>query len=69
MCIRDSINNILAALTARKYKMDVSQVVVVKTDVSEMVRTSNARDFGLSEILEYFEQVLRICLLYTSRCV
>lgn len=55
-----NINNILAALTARKYKMDVSQVVVGKTDVSEMVRTSNARDFGLSEILEYFEQVLRI---------
>ena len=31
-----------------------------KTDVSEMIRTSNARDFGLSEMLEYFEQVLRI---------
>ena len=55
-----NINNILAALTARKYKMDVSQVVVGKTDVSEMIRTSNARDFGLSEMLEYFEQVLRI---------
>ena len=40
--------------------MDVSQVVVGKTDVSEMIRTSNARDFGLSEMLEYFEQVLRI---------
>ena len=34
--------------------------ILGKTDVSEMVRTSNARDFGLSEILEYFEQVLRI---------
>ena len=31
-----------------------------KTDVSEMIRTSNARDFGLSEMLEYCEQVLRI---------
>ena len=40
--------------------MDVSQVVVGKTDVSEMIRTSNARDFGLSEMQEYFEQVLRI---------
>ena len=40
--------------------MDVSQVGVGKTDVSEMDRTSNARDLGLSEILEYFEQVLRI---------
>ena len=55
-----NINNILAALAARKYKMDVSQVVGGKTDVSEMIRTSNARDFGLSEMLEYFEQVLRI---------
>ena len=55
-----NINNILAALAARKYKMDVSQVVVGKTDVSEMIRTSNARDFGLTEMLEYFEPILRI---------
>ncbi len=55
-----NINNILAALSARKYKMDVAQVVVGKTDVSEMVRTSNARDFGLTEVLEYFEPILRI---------
>lgn len=55
-----NINNILAALAARKYKMDVAQVVVGKTDVSEMVRTSNARDFGLTEMLDYFEPVLRI---------
>ena len=52
-----NINNILAA---RKYKMDVSQVVVGNTDVSEMIRTSNARDFGLTEMLEYFEPILRI---------
>lgn len=55
-----NINNVLAALAARKYKMDVAQVVVGKTDVSEMIRTSNARDFGLTEMLEYFEPVLRI---------
>lgn len=55
-----NINNVLAALAARKYKMDVAQVVVGKTDVSEMIRTSNARDFGLTEMLEYFEPILRI---------
>ncbi|MDE5677548.1 MAG: DUF2764 domain-containing protein [Phocaeicola sp.] len=55
-----NLNNILAALAARKYRMDVSQVVVGKTEVSEMIRTSNARDFGLTEELGYFEQVLRI---------
>ena len=41
-----NINNILAALAARKYKMDVPQVVVGNTDVSEMIRTSKARDYG-----------------------
>ncbi len=55
-----NINNILAALAARKYKMDVAPVVVGQTEVSEQVRTSNARDFGLTEMLDYFEQVLRI---------
>lgn len=55
-----NINNVLAALAARKYKMDVAQVVVGKTDVSEMIRTSNAHDFGLTEMLEYFEPILRI---------
>lgn len=55
-----NINNVLAALAARKYKMDVAQVVVGKTDVSEMIRTSNARDFGLTEMLEYFEPILCI---------
>lgn len=55
-----NINNILAALSARKYKMDVAQVVVGHTEVSEMIRTSNARDFGLTELLDYFEPLLRI---------
>lgn len=55
-----NINNVLAALAARKYKMEVAQVVVGQTDVSEMIRTSNARDFGLTEMLEYFEPILRI---------
>lgn len=55
-----NINNILAALAARKYKMDVQQVVVGDTEVCEMIRTSNARDFGLTEMLDYFEPLLRI---------
>lgn len=54
------VNNLLAALTARKYKMDVAQVVVGDTEVCEMIRTSNARDFGLTEMLDYVEPVFRI---------
>lgn len=55
-----NINNILAAFAARKYKMNVAEVIVGDTDVCEMLRTSNARDFGLSEILDYFEPLQRL---------
>ena len=55
-----NINNILAAFAARKYKMNVAEVIVWDTDVCEMLRTSNARDFGLSETLDYFEPLQRL---------
>mgnify|MGYP000292504599 FL=1 len=55
-----NLNNILAALAARKYKMDVSNVIVGETSICEQLRTSNARDFGLNETLEYFETLQRI---------
>lgn len=55
-----NLNNILAALSARKYKMDVADCIVGYTDVCEALRTSNARDFGLNEIVDYFEPLQRI---------
>lgn len=55
-----NLNNILAALAARKYKMEVSSVIVGATSICEQLRTSNARDFGLNETLKYFEALQRI---------
>ena len=55
-----NLNNILAALAARKYKTEVSSVIVGATSICEQLRTSNARDFGLNETLEYFEALQRI---------
>ena len=55
-----NLNNIQAALLARKYKMDVASVVVGQTEVCELLRTSNARDFGLNDMLAYFEPLQRI---------
>ena len=43
-----TINNILIAFSARKYKWDIAQNVVGNTEVCEALRTSGARDFGLS---------------------
>ena len=55
-----NLNNILTALTARKYKMEVAPNIVGNTEISDAIRTSNARDFGISGSVDYFEQLLRI---------
>ena len=46
------MNNMLAALTARKYGLDVATCVVGTGDVAEALRKGGARDFGLSGITE-----------------
>ncbi|WP_455593319.1 DUF2764 family protein [Bacteroides sp.] len=54
------LNNILVAFTARKYKWDVAQHVVGDTEICEALRTSGARDFGLSGEVDCFEQLAKI---------
>lgn len=55
-----TINNILVAFTARKYKWDVAQNIVGDTEVCEALRTSGARDFGLSGEVYFFDQLVKI---------
>ncbi len=55
-----NINNILVALTARKYKWEVAPLIVGNTPVTEALRTSNTRDFGLSAEVDFFEELVKI---------
>lgn len=55
-----TINNILIALTARKYKWDIAQHIVGDTEVCEALRTSGARDFGLTGEVDFFDPLLKI---------
>lgn len=55
-----TLNNVLIALTARKYKMDVADLIVGHTDVCEALRTSNARDFGLTAEVDDMEALMKI---------
>ena len=55
-----NLNNIQSAISARKYKIDVASTIVGDTDVCGMLRTSNARDFGLGDTLPYLENIQRI---------
>ena len=55
-----NVNNLLVAFTARKYKMNIADVVLGDDEVAESLRTSTARDFDLSSSLDCFDAVLRI---------
>jgi hypothetical protein len=48
-----NINNLLTVMTCRKYGLDKNQYIVGNNDVAELLRSSNARDFGLGDEYEY----------------
>lgn len=55
-----NVKNILSAINARKFKIEVPPVIVGDTPVCEALRMSNARDFGLAGELDYLDEVLKI---------
>lgn len=55
-----NINNILTAITCRKYNFDKANYIVGDNHVAESIRNSNARDFGLSDSVEYLPELQRI---------
>ena len=55
-----NVNNILVAYTARKYRLSIEDAVVGDNEVAVALRTSGARDFGLTGALDYFEDVVRL---------
>lgn len=54
------MNNIQSAITARKYNLDMQKVIVGQNDTAHALRTSGARDWGLSQELDYFDDVVRL---------
>lgn len=55
-----NVNNILVALTARKYGFPAAPHIVGNGEISKILGTSGARDFGLSSELDYMDEVMRI---------
>lgn len=54
-----NLNNILTALSGRRHDIDVSEAIVGDNEVAEALRSSRARDFGLSDSLDYYERLQR----------
>ena len=55
-----NINNVMTALTCRRNGTAHVSYIVGNNEVAENLRTSNARDFGLTEIFEHFDALRRI---------
>lgn len=55
-----NINNILAGFICRKFGLDKNLYIVGHNEVAEAVRSSNARDFGLGESVDYLPALQRI---------
>lgn len=56
-----NIGNILSAIYARKYEIDIHKVVVGNNPLAIIIReNANARDFGLGQELDYFDTILRL---------
>jgi hypothetical protein len=55
-----TLTNILTAITCRKYQLDRANYIVGSGEVSDKLRTSNARDFDLGDAFNYLPDVLRL---------
>ena len=55
-----NIGNILTAINCRKYDLDRKLFLVGDNEVAEVLRTSNTRDFGLSDTIDYLPELLRM---------
>lgn len=55
-----TITNIFTAINSRNYSVDLSKSIVGTSEISEIIRNSNAKDFGLSLMFPYLDEVMRI---------
>lgn len=54
-----NVNNIITALNVRKYGLD-GDYIVGNNRIARKLRSSSARDFGLSTEIDYFDSVVRV---------
>ncbi len=55
-----NINNMLTAITCRKHGLDKAKYIVGDNEVAKELRKSNARDFGLGDMIDYLPALLHI---------
>lgn len=54
-----NINNLFIALSGRKHDFKFRDQIIGTDEVSDQIRNSNARDFGISSSIDYFNTIVR----------
>ncbi|HOE58490.1 MAG TPA: DUF2764 family protein [Bacteroidales bacterium] len=55
-----NVRNIMAALTARKFKLNARSFIIGNDEFSQTLIKSQARDFGLAQQFPYIEKLIQI---------
>lgn len=55
-----NLNNLLTAIYCRKHRINQDKYIVGDTEVSNILRTSNARDYGVGVLFDYTEEVIKL---------
>jgi hypothetical protein len=55
-----NLNNILAGSLSRKHGLDYRKTIIGENDISETMKASNSKDFGLRGMVDELEEVLRV---------
>ncbi len=55
-----NVKNIMLALNARKYKVPYEHQIIGTGEIAGLIRKSHARDFGLSNDLDYIDELTSI---------
>jgi hypothetical protein len=55
-----TLTNVLVAANCIKYGLDRQEAIIGNDEISSAIRTSNAKDFGISTILPEIDEMIRI---------
>lgn len=55
-----AITNIFTAINCRNYSIELAGAIVGSGELAEMIRNSSAKDFGISQLFPYLDEVMRI---------
>ncbi|MFW5892203.1 MAG: DUF2764 family protein, partial [Bacteroidota bacterium] len=61
------LNNILTAMICRKYDIPYENQIIGFDDISETIKKSHARDFGLTSEIDYMDDLINISKLENTQ--